>query len=108
MPARPGVGLVLARERSEEPLAHPPVVRLELGDAEALALAAPVLDVDVLDRRALEPLDLLGVEEELQQVRRLGGARELRVDGLVVAGGLRSRKSANPRQRPSALTRYGW
>ena len=86
VPARPGVRLVLARERVEEPRAHPPVVRLELGDAEALPLAAPVLDVDALDRRALQPLDLLGVEEELEQVRRLGRARELRVDGLVGAG----------------------
>ena len=83
VPARPGVGRVLACERGEEPLPHAPVVGLELGGAEALALAAPVLDVDVLDRRALQPLDLLGVEEELQQVRRLGRARELRVDGLV-------------------------
>ena len=85
VPARPGVGRVLARERSEEPLAHAPVVRLELRDAEALPLPAPVLDVDVLDRRALDPLELLGVEAELEQVRRLGRARELRVDGLVGA-----------------------
>ena len=86
VPARPGIRLVLARDRIEKARAHPPVVRLELRDAEALPLPAPVLDVDVLDRRALQPLDLLGVEEELEQVRRLGRARELRVDGLVGAG----------------------
>ena len=100
VPARPGVRLVLARERGEEPLAHPPVVRLELGGAEALALAAPVLDVDVLDRRALEPLDLLGVEEELEQVRRLGRARELRVDGLVGAVGRALEEVGEPAPAP--------
>ena len=100
VPARPGVRLVLARERGEEPLAHAPVVRLELGGAEALALAAPVLDVDVLDRRALQPLDLLGVEEELEQVRRLGRARELRVDGLVRAVGSALEEVGEPAPAP--------
>ena len=100
VPARPGVGRVLARERGEEPLPHAPVVRLELGGAEALALAAPVLDVDVLDRRALQPLDLLGVEEELEQVRRLGRARELRVDGLVGAVGQALEEVGEPAPAP--------
>ena len=84
-PARPAVGLGLVGERGEEPLADAAVVRLELDDAERLALAEPVLDVDVLDRAPWSRADLLGVEQQLQHVRRLGAARELRVDGLVAA-----------------------
>ena len=99
--ARPGVGLLLDGERAEEPLAHPPVVRLELREPERLALASAVLDVDVLDGRPLDPRNLLGVEAELQDVRRLRGPGELRVDRLVRPSSWRSRKSANPRQRPS-------
>ncbi len=94
-------------ERCEEPLAHAPVVRLELGDAERLALAAPVLDVDALDGRALDPRDLLGVEAELQDVRRLRRPRELRVDRLVPPVGLpleEVREPAPARRR----SRYGW
>ena len=52
--ARPRVRLRLGVERSQEPVAHAPVVRLELGEPERLALAAPVLDVDVLDGPALD------------------------------------------------------
>ena len=48
-----------------------------------LPLAAAVLDVHALDRRALQPLDHFGVEEELKHVRGLGRPRELRVDRLV-------------------------
>ena len=66
-------------------------------DAERLALAAPVLDVDALDGRALDPRDLLGVEAELQHVRRLGRARELRVDRLVAPVGLQLEEVARTR-----------
>ncbi len=83
--ARPRVRVLLGGERAEEPLAHPPVVRLELREPERLPLAEAVLHVDVLDGRLLDPRDLLGVEAELQDVRRLGGSGELRVDRLVPA-----------------------
>ena len=83
--ARPRVRLRLGVERSQEPVAHAPVVRLELGEPERLALAAPVLDVDVLDGPALDAGELLGVEAELKDVRRLRRAGELRVDRLVAA-----------------------
>ena len=78
----------LVGERGEEPLADAPVVRLELDHPERLALAEPVLDVNVLDGPAGDARDLLGVEQQLQHVGRLGAARELRVDGLVAAVGL--------------------
>src|SRR6185503_10587409 len=83
VPARPRVRLVVALERREEPLAHAPVVRVELGDPEALPLAAAVLDVHTLDGRFLQPLDDLGVEQELEDVRGLRRPRKLRVDRLV-------------------------
>ena len=85
---RPAVRLGLVGDRGEEPLADAPVVRLELDHPERLALAEPVLDVHVLDGPAGDPRDLLGVEQQLQHVRRLGAAGELRVDGLVAAVGL--------------------
>ena len=83
VPARPRVRLVVPLERREKALAHAPVVRVELGDPEALPLAAAVLDVHTLDGRVLQPLDDLGVEQELQNVRGLRRPRELRVDRLV-------------------------
>ena len=85
--ARPRVRL-RARSRPsarEEPLARAPEVRDVLGGAERLALARAELDVEVLRQLPLDPLELLGVEAELEHVRRLGRARELRVDGLVRA-----------------------
>ncbi len=46
---------------------------------------AAELDVEALRQLPLDPPELLGVEAELEHVRRLGRARELRVDGLVRA-----------------------
>ena len=79
----PAVGLRLVADGGEEAAAGAPVVRVELGDPERLPLAEPVLDVHVLDGAPLDPRDLLGVEEELQHVRGLRAAGELRVDRLV-------------------------
>jgi len=87
VPARPAVGHLPRLEHGEIPLADAAVVRLEVDDAERLARAEPVLDVDALDGAPLEASDLLGVEQQLQDVRRLGTARELGVDGLVAAAG---------------------
>ena len=107
--ARPAVRLGLGRERGEEPLAHAPVVGVELVDTERLALAAAVLDVDALDRRRPEiRCDLLGVEEELQHVGRLRAARELRVDGLVAAVRLPLEEVREPAPAAVLGTRYGW
>ena len=97
--ARPAVRLRLGLERCKEALAHTAVVRLELDDPERLALAEAVLDVHVLDRPTRDPRHLLGVEHQLQDVRRLGGARELRVHRLVATVGLAAR--GNPRTHAS-------
>ncbi len=50
-----------------------------------LALAEAELDVEALRQPPLDPRELLRVEAELQHMRRLRRARELRVDGLVGA-----------------------
>ena len=86
----PGVGLDAAVpvERGEEPLPRAPEEGAELGRPERLPLARPQLDVHVLGQPALDPPELLGVEAELEEVERLGRARELRVHGLVCAVGL--------------------
>ena len=83
--ARPRVRLGLGLERAEEPLARAPEVGHVLGGAERLALPGAELDVEALRQLPLDPPELLGVEAELEHVRRLGRARELRVDGLVRA-----------------------
>ncbi len=85
--ARPPVRLRPALEGGEETPADATVVGLEVGDAEGLALAAAVFDMDVLDGASLDARDLLGVEHELEHVCGLGAARELGVDGLVRAVG---------------------
>jgi len=56
-----------------------------VGGAEGLALPGAELDVEVLRKTPLNPPELLGVEAELEHVRRLGGTGELRVDDLVAA-----------------------
>ena len=94
--ARPAVCLGPSVECGEKPLAHATVVRAELDDAEALALTAPVLDVEALDRNALDPFDLLGVEAELEDMRRLRGARQLRIDRLVPAARLQLEEIGEP------------
>ncbi len=103
--ARPPVRLRPALECGEEAPADAPVVRLEVGDAEGLALAAAVLDMDVLDGASLDARDLLGVEHELEHVCGLGAARELGVDGLVRAVGLLLEEVCEP--APAALGERG-
>ena len=83
--ARPRVGLGLGLERSEKTLARASEVGHVLGGAKRLALPAAELDVEVLRQPPLDPPELLGVEAELEHVRGLGRARELRVHGLVRA-----------------------
>ena len=61
-----------------------PEVAAELAHTQRLAQARAELDVREARRTALDALDGLAVEAELQRVRRLGlDARELRVDRLV-------------------------
>ena len=85
-----GSGSVARRIGDEalEPRAHAPVVRAELGGPERGLLARAEQDVDPLGLPALQPGELLVVEEELEDVRRLRRARELRVERLVRPVGL--------------------
>jgi hypothetical protein len=78
---RPGLGL----DRAEEPLPCAPEVGHVIGEPECLALPGAQLDVKAFWQLPLDPPELLGVEAELEHVRRLGRARELRVHGLVRA-----------------------
>ena len=68
-----------------EPRADAPVVRGELPRAERRLLAGAEEDVDPLRLAALDPRELLVVVEELEDVRGLGRAGELRVERLVGA-----------------------
>ena len=106
--AGPRVGLVVALEGREEPLAYAAVVGAELRHAEALPLAAADLDVHALDRRPLHPPDLLGVEESWSTCAGFADRASFVSTGSYVPAGVFSRKSANPCQRPSSLSRYGW
>ena len=83
--AGPRIGLGLRVERGEKARARPPEVRAVVGEPEARALPRPQLDVEALREPPLDPPELSRVEAELQHVRRLRRARELRVDGLVRA-----------------------
>ena len=84
-----------------EPGPHAPVVRAELLGPEGRLLAGAEQHVDPLGLAALQPGELLVVEEELEDVRRLRGAGELRVEGLVravwpAAAGSRRRRASRP------------
>ena len=68
-----------------EPRADAPVVGGELARVEGRLLARAEEDVDLPVGRPLDPRELLVVEEELEDVGGLGGARELGVERLVDA-----------------------
>ncbi len=87
---RDGIRLRRRRVGNEllEPGADAPVVRGELLRAERRLLAGAEEDVDPLRLVPLDPRELLVVEEELEDVRGLGRAGELRVERLVGAVGL--------------------
>ena len=68
-----------------EPRADAPVVGGELARVERRLLAVAEEDVDLPVGRPLDPRELLVVEEELEDVGGLGGARELGVERLVDA-----------------------
>jgi hypothetical protein len=74
------------------------VVGRELCHPERLALARPQHDVHPLRRRALDQLDELGVEAQLQQEVRLHAPGELRVRHLVAEIAQR-RRSLDPVQK---------
>ncbi len=102
---RPGLrrgrrgGTCPALDRREQPLARAPEERDEVRRPQRRALARAELDVDVLGQPTLDPLELLGVEAELDRVERLRGARELRVDGLVRAVGQPHEEVGEPAPR---------
>ena len=77
------VGRVAVLDRGEEPLLEPVVVGEEVVGPECLPLAEPVDDMHCVWAVALDACELLGVEAELEHVRRLRPSRELRVDDLV-------------------------
>ena len=72
-----------AAERGEEGLAHTAVVGGEIREAQRPALADAEQHVHRDRRRLLDGRDRLAVEAELQDVRRLLGARQLGVQRLV-------------------------
>ena len=82
-----GVGLGRRRVGDEalEPRADAPVVGGELAGLEGRLLAVAEQDVDVLGLAPLDARELLVVEEELEDVGGLRGARELGVERLVGA-----------------------
>ena len=69
-----------------EPRADAPVVGAELVRAERRLLARAEQHVNRVRLAPLEPRELLVVEEQLEDVRRLRRARELRVERLVAPG----------------------
>ena len=84
-----GVGLGRRRVGDEllEPRTDAPVVGGELARVERRLLAVAEKYVDLPVGRPLDPRELLAVEEELEDVGGLGGARELGVERLVDAVG---------------------
>ena len=102
---RPRLVLALGGDRGEQPLARAAEERDEVGRPQRLPLAGAELDVDVLGQPPLDPLELLGVEAELDDVERLRGARELRVDGLVRAVGQPHEEVGEP--APGAVREVG-
>ena len=83
----PGLGRPRVADGVEEALANAPVVGEEVEHAVALGLAGAERDVHPLGQPPLDAPDLLGVEAELEHVRRLPVPRELGVVGLVGAVG---------------------
>ena len=88
--------LIAARNRS----ATPSEERDELAGPQRLPLPGPELDVHELGQPPLDPLELLGVEAELEDVERLRRARELRVHGLVRPVGLPLEEVREPAPGP--------
>ena len=68
-----------------EPRADAPVVGAEVAGVEGRLVAVAEEDVDALGLAALDARELLVVEEELEDVGGLRGARELGVERLVGA-----------------------
>ncbi len=79
-----GIRIRAVRDRVDEPRAGSAVERGEVGRAEVLLDPGAENDLHPLGEHALDPLELVRVERELEDVRRLGArARELRVPRLV-------------------------
>ena len=83
--ARVRLGLARVLDGVEEAVADAPVVGEEVVGAVALAHAGAELDVEPLRHAPDDAAHLLGVEAELEHVRRLPVPRELRVDDFVGA-----------------------
>ena len=94
-------GVRLGRRRvgdeALEPRADAPVVGGELLRPEALLLPVSEQHVDLVGLAPLDPRELLVVEEELEDVGGLRGARELGVECLV--GAVRLASSGSRRRR---------
>src|SRR5438132_792938 len=83
--AAPWIGRRRVVDRLEEPAARATVIGGVLLRAKRFAPARAELDVELRRPPALDSLELLGIEAELQHVLRTGGAGELGVDRLVRA-----------------------
>ena len=89
-----------------EPRADAPVVGGELAGPEGRLLAGAEEDVDVLRLAPLDPRELLVVEEELEDVGGLRGARELGVERLV--GAVRLAQQEVGDAAPAVVARTPW
>jgi hypothetical protein len=99
------VGVAAVRDRGEEPIAKPPVVGVEVIGPIGLPHAKPGHDVHRRRAPPGDPLDLLRVEAELNQVPGPRVPRELGVQRLVAPVRLPLEKVREP--APAAVREDG-
>ena len=93
---RPRLVVQPGRRSPQKPLPRPSKERDELLSPQRLPLPVPSSTCTILGQPPLDPLELLGVEAELEDVERLRRARELRVHGLVRPVGCRFEEVREP------------
>jgi len=92
-----GVGFF---DDSKKPLTRPPKESDVVGSPKTLPLPSRKLNMDLLGQPTPNPLELLRVEAELKDVKRLGRTSELRVHGLVGAVGTALEEVREPTPGP--------
>ena len=87
-------------QSTEKPLPRPPKESDVVRGPKTLPQPTPKLDVHLLGQLPLDPLELLCVEAELENVERLGGPGKLRIHGLVRPVGPALEKIRKPAPSP--------